>query len=119
VRALVRVHPDHNHLCRPFVGHGQWSGSPVDTPQLGRCHAPIKSRRRSSAATGDRTKAGQTHKSRGRKRVSPPPPEDPTQPVGHHQPPPHPLTESESGRERTARTHPSAMEGAGCTRGRP
>jgi tetratricopeptide (TPR) repeat protein len=36
------------------------SGSPADTPQLGRCHAPFKSRRRSSAAAGDTAIAGQT-----------------------------------------------------------
>ena len=61
VRALVCVHPDHDHVHRPFVGCGRRSGPPADTPQLGRCHAPIKSRRRSSAAAGDTAKAGQAN----------------------------------------------------------
>ena len=34
------VHPDHDHLQRPFVVVADGSGSPADTPQLGRCHAP-------------------------------------------------------------------------------
>ena len=79
VRPLVCVHPDHDHLHRPFVGYDRRSGSPADTPRLGRCHAPIKSRRRSSAAAGDTAKAGQTQtRSTGEKRVSPPPSESQT-----------------------------------------
>ncbi len=78
MRALVCVHPNHDHLHRPFVGCGRRSGSPGDTPQSGRCQPPIKSRRRSSAAAGDTAKAGQTQKGRQAKRVSPPPSESQT-----------------------------------------
>jgi hypothetical protein len=62
------VHPDHDHLHRPFVGCVRRSRSPADTPQLGRCHAPIKSRRRSSAAAGETAEAGQTTQGRQAKR---------------------------------------------------
>lgn len=41
VLALVCVHPDHDHLHHPFVGAVvRRSGSPADTPESGRCHAP-------------------------------------------------------------------------------
>ena len=42
VRGLVRVRPDHDHLSVPPVGIAR-NGLPVDTAQLGRSHAPIKS----------------------------------------------------------------------------
>ncbi len=70
VRALVCVHPDHDHLHRPFVGCGRRSGSPADTPQLGRCHAPIKSRRRSSDGDGRHGKSRSDPTGRQAKRES-------------------------------------------------
>ena len=48
VAALVGVRTNHDHPHRPLVDETRRSGPPADTPQSGRCHAPIKSRRRSS-----------------------------------------------------------------------
>jgi hypothetical protein len=54
VRALVDVHPDHDHAC-PFVADE--AGSLLDISHLGRCHAPIRSRQRSSDGGGRHNKA--------------------------------------------------------------
>ncbi len=83
VGALVRVRPDHDHLHRPFVG-SLTNGSPADTSQSGRCHAPIRSRRDPRTAAGDTTSRSDPgrHKSMGqpvagprtyRSRRTPPP----------------------------------------------
>src|SRR5438094_6494290 len=49
VVALVRIRPDHDHLHRPFVwmSTGEADLRPTNLTG-GRCHAPIKSGRRSS-----------------------------------------------------------------------
>jgi hypothetical protein len=57
-RALVGVRPDHDHRPRPFID--QLKRPSADTAQSGRCHAPIRSRRRSWTAAGDRTETGQS-----------------------------------------------------------
>ena len=53
VRALVRVRPDHDHPppSLRLVEHRR-SGSPADRSHSGRCHAPIRSHRRSSGGGG-------------------------------------------------------------------
>jgi hypothetical protein len=59
VRALVRVRSEHDHLHRPFVWfEHRRSGSPADNRHWGRCHAPIKSRRRSSGGGGRQKLSG-------------------------------------------------------------
>jgi hypothetical protein len=83
--ALVWVRPDHDHPPPSLSLDATDSGLPTDTPQWGRCHAPIKSRRRSS----NRRRATQRMKVRppGRTptpRVSSPPAEEPSPPVGQH-----------------------------------
>src|SRR3954447_16526855 len=59
VRALVRVRPEHDHDLVHVLSHAD-AGRPADTACLGRCHAPIKSRRTSRPATSDTTKGSQT-----------------------------------------------------------
>jgi hypothetical protein len=57
VRALVDVDPDHDHHEKvSSLSRGGRLGRPADTPQWGRCHAPIKSRR-SALTSGDRHNA--------------------------------------------------------------
>ena len=50
VRALVGVHPEHDHDPRPHPFRPD-AGRPADRACWGRCHAPIKSRR--TSPTGD------------------------------------------------------------------
>ena len=54
----------------PSLRCGRRSGSPADTPQLGRCHAPIKSRRRSSVGDGRHGKSRSDHTVDRRQRES-------------------------------------------------
>jgi hypothetical protein len=56
VRGLVRVRSDHNHLLRPSCWGYALNGSPVDTSQLGRCHARIKSDRWSAGRSDNPTR---------------------------------------------------------------
>ena len=48
-------------IIRTVPSLGYTNGSPVDTSQSGRCHAPIKSRRDPRTAAGDTTTDSQTH----------------------------------------------------------
>ena len=51
---MKRDRPSRSRSCAPSLRlvDRRRSGSPADKPQLGRCHAPIKSRRRSSGGDG-------------------------------------------------------------------
>jgi hypothetical protein len=61
---------------------------------VGLWQAPIKSRRRSSVGDGRHSESrSDPHRSTVAKRVSPPPPENPTSPAGHHRSEQQPSTE--------------------------
>src|SRR5919107_5161736 len=58
MRALVGVRPEHDHDPVHVLSAAD-AGRPADRACLGRCHAPIKSRRTSRPATSDTTKESQ------------------------------------------------------------
>jgi hypothetical protein len=66
--------PRSRHPPRPFID--QLKRRSADTAQLGRRHSPIKSRRRSWPAAGDRTETGQPRRTTTGLGVSPPPDQD-------------------------------------------
>jgi hypothetical protein len=93
VRPLVRVHPDHDHAPVPSLDMAD-EADPGGHHSVGLWQAPIKSRRRSSVGDGRHSESrSDPHESTVAKRASPPPPENPTSPAGHHRSDQPPLTE--------------------------
>ena len=68
--------------------------SPVDTPQLGRCHAPVRSRRRTSDGDGRHSKAKSDHQVDSDKTSQSAVAREPTSPVGRHRPKTQTITEA-------------------------
>jgi hypothetical protein len=66
----------------------------VDTPQLGRCHAPVRSRRRTSDGDGRHSKAKSDPTVDSDNTSQPAVARDPTPPVGRHRPRTQTITEA-------------------------
>ena len=80
-------HPSRSSAPSLRWRNGPRSGSPADTPQSGRCHAPFRSRRRPSDGEGRTAKAGQTHQADTRKESQPAAVREPNRRAGQHRPP--------------------------------